>query len=145
MHIIDEPTPRRPPVDIDFDRAREFPHDPTFVCELDDGRLIRMSCYCVGDKLDWARGDRLARFALEGGDRFRGQPKPNPIRTWFEHRGVRFERPARDAEEPGSGPPPANPSPEPPPPIEPPPSSSAGVTAAVKAFMEGKGKRLSPR
>jgi hypothetical protein len=74
-----------------FDRTREFAHDPVFCAELDDGRMIRMSCFCANG-LDWQRGDRLIAWVLAEGDRFRGC-EPVPIKTWFEHRGQRIERP----------------------------------------------------
>jgi hypothetical protein len=50
-----------------FDRTREFPHDPTFVCEFDDGRLIRMSCFCRDGKPGLDAQGALPSPALRGG------------------------------------------------------------------------------
>jgi hypothetical protein len=95
----------RPQIDTDFDRTREFPHDPTFVCELDDGRIIRMLCFCADGKLDWARGERLVEFVLADGDRFRGNKrKPKPVRCWFERKGERIDRPRGKNDTPADDP-----------------------------------------
>jgi hypothetical protein len=77
---------------LEFDRTREFPHDPTYVAEFDDGRVIRMSCYCRDGKLDWERGERLVQFVLENSARFRND-RALPARCWFERNGQRIDRP----------------------------------------------------
>jgi hypothetical protein len=65
---------------------------PTFVVELADGRMIRMSCYCAGGKLDWERGMRLALWVLKDSPRFRSSC-PEPVAIWFEIDGRRVDRP----------------------------------------------------
>jgi hypothetical protein len=103
-----------------------YPFDPVYVAQLDDGRAVRMSCFCANGKLDWDRGDRLVQFVLENGDRFRGSPKPKPIKCWFEHEGRRVERPVAAKPEALEGPPQAVASGAP-------PDAVAGKNAAGEA------------
>src|SRR5262245_14220046 len=51
--------PRKPKI---FKRGKDRV-GPTFVCEFSDGVTTRMSVYTALEKLDWARGERLARAA----------------------------------------------------------------------------------
>jgi hypothetical protein len=52
---------------------------PTLVCELSDGRAIRMSCYSQ----DPWRAERLVQFVLDNSPRFRDF-KPTPVSIRFE-------------------------------------------------------------
>jgi hypothetical protein len=53
---------------------------PTFVCEFSDGTITRMTTFTPLDKLDWARGERLAQAAWRS--RWRRQQRiytPYPV------------------------------------------------------------------
>jgi hypothetical protein len=53
---------------------------PTFVCEFSDGTVARMTTFTPSDKLDWARGERLAQAAWRS--RWRRQQRiytPYPV------------------------------------------------------------------
>jgi hypothetical protein len=64
---------------------------PTFVCELSDGRKIRMSVFCsgVGKQMrpeHYAKGLRLVAEVLRTAPRFQAD-EPTPKQWWFEADG----------------------------------------------------------
>ena len=71
---------------------------PTFVATFADDQVVRMSCCCSDDNLNWTRGEALARAAYEARWRRVAVNRPDDIvchvpaiaDSWFERDGVRL-------------------------------------------------------
>lgn len=69
---------------------------PTFVAQFADGEVTRMTTFCLA-KLDYKRGEAVARAAWQSRMKAWGHPVPAIVASHFERDGVRLDNIAEAA------------------------------------------------